>query len=79
MIGAIHHEIDACGYLAELADNEFVTDEIIVVRDMFFEILVTEITEIPNNDIGIFNGRFYIYERFDMRIRINMIWIWSVG
>ena len=59
MIGAIHDELDAFGDSAELADDQLVADEGVVVENILEEVLrafgVVVIGVIADNDIGIIN------------------------
>ena len=41
VVGAVHHEFEAFGNGTELPDNQFVTDEIIEMRDVLLKLVRT--------------------------------------
>ena len=53
MVRAVHHELDACSYLAELPDDELVPVPLVVVGDVALEFRVRDVGEVSNDDVGL--------------------------
>ena len=60
VVCAVHDELDATGYRAKLSDDQTVTNERKVVKDITFKVLrifwIVVVGVIPNDDIRIRNG-----------------------
>lgn len=48
----VHDEVHACCNLTEFSNDQAIPIEIVVMRDVFFEILITEISEFPTRIFG---------------------------
>ena len=55
MIGTVHDEIYAGGDLAKLTDNQLISAKIIMVRDVFLEIRITEVRKVADDNVRIFD------------------------
>ncbi len=57
MVGSVHHELNTLGNGAELPDNQSVSDEIVEVGDVLFELIrpinIVIISVVPDDDAGI--------------------------
>ena len=82
MIGTVHHKLHTLGNGTELADNQFVANKIVEVSDVLLKLVSTIhiviVGIIADDDTWILHHILDEAKSWEVRIRENLVWIWSV-
>ena len=78
VVRPVHHEFNAGGNLAELADDELVADKVVMVGDVPLKILVGNIGEIAHNDVLVFDIGLDEGQCLHVGDRLDDAWVGSL-
>ena len=82
VVGPVHHKLNAPGNGAELADDELVPQERIVMGDMVLKLLrtvdVIVVGVLPYLDIGSGDDVFQKTDLFDRLVGVDGVGVWPV-
>ncbi len=82
VIGTVHYKLNAFGNGTELSDNQPVANKVVEVSDVLLKLVCTVniiiIGIVTDDDTWILHHILDEAKSWEVRIRENLVWIWSV-